>query len=262
MLIPLLVPPSSRICNSLSNAGHQQQFFRQKRNTCQAKNHITDKSMTNSSSRISAGQAELREKWDFLCQACPFCAGNQSNRVDSSPCLVSVSLEKPQPCPYPAAIRGHAACAERWRAWQGRFGRAASAPRAPQVSCSSPCTTAGQGKCAPSAVETGGGKGYCSGQSKAAHLANCCKKSAVLTGYENNRALVGCGITWKEKTQAKVNYNYLTHTSHTSIVSTSTRNSCPGCRSCVCPCSIHTAFTSSRRWDNLCNPSYQAAPLL
>lgn len=32
---------------------------------------------------------------------------------------------------------------------------------------------------------------------------------------------MGWGITWKEKTQAKMNYNCFTHTSRTSIVSAS-----------------------------------------
>lgn len=129
-----------------------------------------------------------------------------------SPRLVSaVPGASPQPCPHPAVICGHAARAERRRARQGRLGSAASARRAQGsswMSCSSPCTAAGQGKRAPSAVERGGGKGYCSEQTKAAHLANCGKKCAVLTGYDNNSALMGCGIAWKEKTQAKVNHTY------------------------------------------------------
>lgn len=32
---------------------------------------------------------------------------------------------------------------------------------------------------------------------------------------------MGWGITWREKTQAKMNYNCFTHTSHTSVVSAS-----------------------------------------
>lgn len=153
MLIHIPCASQLRICCSLSNTGHPQQFL--DKGEASAKPKTTSPIRAVLQQRSPGTPAERRQKSDFLCQAGLCSATNRSSRADPIPVSVPVSRSQPS-CPYPAAVRGHAAGAERRGARHGSLGSAASAPCVP---CSIPCTAAAQGKRAASAGETRGGKG-------------------------------------------------------------------------------------------------------
>lgn len=142
-----------RIC-SLSNAGHPQQVL-DKRET-PAKPKTTSLIRAVLQQRSPEASAERRQKWDFSLPGSSLQCYKEIQQGGSQPWLGAGVPEPAQPCPYPAAVRGHAAGAERRGA---RHGNPDSAASAPCMACSNSCTAAAQGKRAASAWETGGGKG-------------------------------------------------------------------------------------------------------
>lgn len=176
MLLPSLVLPTS--ASVTHYAVIDINILDIRKMSAKPKTSLIEHGKFSSSRDLHCSQQELRKKQNL--------SGLQIDLRGQMPAKSSCLASALRDCTYPAIVCGHAARAQCRGPREGSYGNIASVHRTHgpfQMACGGLCIAAIQRRSAPSGMERGVLKRYCFEQTKSTHLANHCKKTAIVTIY-------------------------------------------------------------------------------